>query len=139
VSRGCQANESAGAVCYIGRVSIEKVFAIEASPAVIWEALWNELSLGEPGAFSLQGSSWPSVLTLRVDLGGMPCELIYRIEPKTDYCEVSATLIPLSKRYGFYQVVTFGHLKRNYETLLVMGLANLKQAVEGGQAGDRTA
>jgi hypothetical protein len=112
-------------------VTIEKVFAIEAEPAAIWEALWSDLANGDESAYSVEHSTWPESLTLRVKLSGMPCELTYRIEPRDGHCEVSADITPLSSRYGLYQVLTFGHLKRNYELVLAVGLSNLKAAVEG--------
>ena len=68
-------------------------------------------------------------------LGHIRCLLQYRIERKDGYSEVAATLVPISKRFGFYQVLTFGHVGRNYEMLLVTVLANLKESVEGGRAG----
>ena len=110
---------------------IEKAFAIEAEPAAIWEALWHDLSNGDEGAYSVEHSTWPETITLRLRLSGLPCELTYRIEPRDGHSEVSATIQPLSSRYGLYQLVTFGHLKRNYEMMLVVGLSNLKSAIEG--------
>jgi hypothetical protein len=121
-------------------VTIEKAFAIKAEPAAIWEALWSDLAKGDKDAFSVEHSTWPESLSLRVTLSGMPCELTYRIEPRDGHCEVVATIQPLSSRYALYQVLTFGHLKRNYEMLLVVGLSNLKAAVEGApedEAGDK--
>jgi hypothetical protein len=110
---------------------IEKAFAIEGEPAAIWEALWHDLSNGDEDAYSVEHSSWPESIRLRVTLSGLPCELTYRIEPHDDHSEVSATIQPLSARYGLYQLLTFGHLKRNYEMMLVVGLSNLKSAIEG--------
>ena len=111
---------------------IEKAFAIEAEPPAIWEALWHDLSNGDEGAYSSENSTWPESITLRVRLSGLPCELTYRIQPGDEgHSEVSATIQPLSSRYGLYQLLTFGHLKRNYEMLLVVGLSNLKSALEG--------
>ena len=110
---------------------IEKAFAIEAEPAAIWEALWHDLSNGDEDAYSVEHSTWPETITLRVRLSGLPCELTYRIEQREGHSEVSATIQPLSSRYGLYQLVTFGHLKRNYEMMLVVGLSNLKSALEG--------
>jgi hypothetical protein len=112
-------------------VIIEKAFAIEAAPEVIWDALWADLGEGDESLYTLTESNWPHGFTIRLDFGGMPAELAYRIEPKDEYTEVSAMLTPLSKRYGIYWALTFGHIKRNYEVLLVNGLANLKEAVEG--------
>jgi len=109
---------------------IEKAFAIEAPPAAIWEALWAELGSGDRDTFEVEESNWPRRLRVRVKLSGIPCLLTYQIEPKGDGAEVSATLEPLSFLFGIYQMATFGHLKRNYEIMLVVGLANLKKAVE---------
>jgi hypothetical protein len=68
---------------------------------------------------------------VEVKLGQIRCLLQYRIERKDGHSEVAATIVPISKRFGFYQVLTFGHVGRNYEMLLVTGLANLKASVEG--------
>jgi hypothetical protein len=112
-------------------MAIEKVFAIEAPPEVIWDALWSDLQQGEDGAYRLESSSRPSKLDVEVKMGQIRCLLQYRIERKDGHSEVSATIVPTSKRFGFYQVLTFGHVGRNYEMLLVTGLANLKASVEG--------
>ncbi len=109
---------------------IEKAFAIEAPPEAIWDALWQDLGEGDESLYQLEESSWPHSFTIRLHFGGMPCLLTYSIQPMEGHCEVSASLTPLSKRYGIYWALTFGHIKRNYEMLLVEGLANLKEAVE---------
>jgi hypothetical protein len=111
-------------------MAIEKVFAIEAPPEVIWDALWADLQQGADGAYRLDGSGRPSKLDVEVKLGQVQCLLQYRIEGKDGHSEVAATIVPISRRFGFYQVLTFGHVGRNYEMLLVTGLANLKAAVE---------
>lgn len=111
---------------------IEKAFAIEGEPAVIWDALWSDLRRGEPGTFEVERSQRPHTLVVRVDMGGgVPARITYRIEPKDAYTEVSATLEPLSLRYNLYQVLTLGRVRLNYEMLLVQGLSNLKHTVEG--------
>ena len=112
-------------------MSIEKAFAIEATPEVIWEALWADLGQGDESLYTLVESNWPHSFSIRLDFAGLPSELTYKIEPKDGYCEVAATVTPLSKRYGLYWAITFGHIKRNYEVLLVQGLVNLKAAIEG--------
>jgi hypothetical protein len=114
-------------------MSIEKAFAIEAPPEVIWDALWSDLSEGDESAYQLEGSTWPTRLQLNVDMSGVRCLLTYTLTPMPDSAstEVAAALEPLSKRYSLYYLVTFGHIKRNYEMLLVTGLANLKAHVEG--------
>lgn len=116
---------------YSYSVAIEKAFAINAEPAEIWAALWQDLSRGEEGHFKVETSTWPTLLAIQVKLGDLPARLTYRIESKDGHCEVAVTLDPLSSRYRLYQFLTLGHLRRNYEILLVQGLVNLKQAVEG--------
>jgi hypothetical protein len=111
-------------------MTIEKAFAIKAVPAAIWEALWADLSEGEEGRFAVEHSNWPNRFTLRLELAGLPCRLSYRIGQRDDDCEVAVTLEPLSRRYLLYQMLTFGHMRRNYEMMLVQGLINLKQALE---------
>lgn len=114
-------------------MSIEKAFAIQASPETIWDALWTDLREGDEALYQLEGSTWPSRLQLKVDMAGMPCLLTYTLSPMQEagFTEVAAALEPLSKRYSLYYLVTFGHIKRNYEMLLVNGLVNLKAHVEG--------
>jgi len=111
-------------------VTIERAFAIEAAPPEIWDALWHDLTGGDEGAYSLESSSRPTLLSIQVKLGDIESKLTYRIEQKEGYSEVAATLEPLSPRYRLYQIFTFGHLRRNYEMLLVQGLSNLKSRLE---------
>jgi hypothetical protein len=112
-------------------VEIEKAFAIKAEPADIWNALWHELGQGDESRFVVEQSHWPYGFTIRLELAGLPSLLTYRIKQREEDCEVSATLQPLGRRYGLYQMLTFGHMRRNYEVMLVQGLVNLKEAVEG--------
>jgi hypothetical protein len=117
-------------------VAIEKAFAIEATPEAIWDALWADLGEGDESLYTVEESTWPHSFTIRLDFAGMPSLLTYRIEPKDTYCEVSAALTPLARRYGIFWALTFGHIKHNYEVLLAQGLANLKAALEGdGEVG----
>jgi hypothetical protein len=109
---------------------IEKAFAIDAKPEEVWAALWRDLSAGDKSLFAIEHSNWPSLLTIQVRLAGLPVRLTYRIESREGQSEVSAALEPLSARYWLYQGVTLGHFRRNYEVLLVQGLANLKQSLE---------
>jgi hypothetical protein len=119
----------------VSHVAITKVFAIHAPPEAIWEALWADLGRGDAGSYTLEGSTWPSRLGLLVTLGGVRCRLEYDIAQEEDHTEVSATITPLGRRYALFHFLTFGHVRRNYEALLVAGLANLKAAVERGEAG----
>ncbi len=112
---------------------IEKVFAIEAEPGVIWDALWSDLSGGEAGAFDVKEAHRPRDLAIEVVLGGVPALLSYHIEATYDSAEVTATLEPRGLRYAVSRILTFNHFNRNFEMLLVQGLSNLKTAVEGPQ------
>jgi hypothetical protein len=119
-------------------MAIEKVFRIEASAPDIWRALWSELGEGGDSSSLAPEATWPERLSLRVTIAGVPCRLTYVIEPRDDYCEVTASLDPLGSRYRLYQALTFGHFRRNCELILAQGLANLKVAVEGpAEAGER--
>jgi hypothetical protein len=111
---------------------IEKVFAIEAAPEEIWDALWTDLSGGQEGAFEVVEAHRPQNLVIDVVLSEIPSRLSYRIEPKNGHCEVAAILEPRGFRYRISQILTFNHFKRNFEMVLVEGLANLKTSVEGG-------
>jgi hypothetical protein len=110
---------------------IERAFAIEADPETIWAALWHDLSQGDATVFDVESSTWPRSLSLLVTLGGMPSRLTYSIEPRTDYTEVAILAEMLSWRYALYQVLTFGHYRRNLELMLTVALSNLKEALEG--------
>jgi hypothetical protein len=113
-------------------VAIEKAFEIEAEPGVIWDALWSDLLSGDESAYVVESSHRPESLSLRVELGGIPCILRYSILARNGSCEVAAELEPQGFRYALYQFLTFGHVKRNFELVLVTALSNLKAAVEGG-------
>jgi hypothetical protein len=110
---------------------IERAFAIEADPETIWAALWDDLAKGDASVFDVESSTWPKTLSLRVNLGGMPSRLTYSIEPRSDHTEVALLVEALSWRYALYQVVTFGHYRRNLELMLTVALSNLKTAIEG--------
>jgi hypothetical protein len=110
---------------------IERVFAIDSDPETIWAALWEDLSRGDDSAYDIESSTWPKTLSLRVNLGGMPSRLTYSIEPRSDHTEVALLAEALSWRYALYQVVTFGHYRRNLELMLTVALSNLKIAIEG--------
>jgi hypothetical protein len=110
---------------------IERAFAINADPETIWAALWHDLSQGDAELFDVESSTWPRSLSLRVDLGGMPSRLTYTIVPRSDDTEVALLAEALSWRYAMYQVLTFGHYRRNLELMLTVALSNLKSAIEG--------
>jgi hypothetical protein len=117
-------------------VAIEKVFAIEGTAGPIWDQLWQEIQASADAATVVEESHRPHSLVLRLDLGGIDSRLRYEIEEQEDHCEVSGAIEPLSFRYKLYQLLTFGHMRVNFEMMLAEGLANLKAAVEGGEAAD---
>ena len=122
-------------------MTIEKAFAIKAPPDVIWDALWTDLAEGDESLYNLEGSSRPARLQLKVDMSGVDCLLTYTLRPmqEQEFTEVAASLEPMSKRYSLYYLLTFGHIKRNYEMLLVEGLVNLKAHIEGTEAPEQAA
>jgi hypothetical protein len=116
-------------------VAIEKAFAIEAEPARVWEALWSEAA-DDGERIQLEGFNWPHSLTVRVDLGGIPALITYRLLPREGHTEVVATLEPLGVRYVLLQVLSLGRMRVGFEMLIVQWLANLKAAVEARPEAD---
>jgi len=119
-------------------MSIEKAFAIHASPAAIFAALTDELASADAdssGTFEVVRTDPPRSIDLRVTIGSVPCWLTYRLEPMPDHTEVIAVLTPFGLKYTLFRIMTFGLRDQGYEVALVQGLANLKAAVESGEAG----
>jgi len=119
-------------------MSIEKAFAINAPPEAIFAALTDELdqAAGESdGSFEVLRSNPPESIDLRVTIGGVPCWLTYRLEPKPDHTEVIAVLTPFGLKYTLFRIMTLGLRDHGYEVALVQGLVNLKAAVETAAPG----
>ena len=115
---------------------LEKAFAIKADPAAIWSALTGELEIADEGGYRIEQAIPNEFLSLWVDLqGGISALVTYRLIPRDDHTEVVATMEPQGLRYAIFRIITLGRADTNYELLLVQGLANLKQAVEGGEGG----
>ena len=113
-------------------MAVEKAFAINAEPAKICEVLTSEISLAEQGVFEVEESITNEYLALRVRFqDGIEAHISYRLIPRDDHTEVVATMHPEGMRYAIFQMITFGRSNINYEMGLVVGLANLKAAVEG--------
>ena len=113
-------------------MAVEKAFAINAEPAKIWEVLTSEINLAEQGVFEVEESITNEYLALRVRFqDGIEAHISYRLIPRDDHTEVVATMHPEGMRYAIFQMITFGRSNINYEMGLVVGLANLKAAVEG--------
>jgi hypothetical protein len=110
---------------------IEKVFAIDAEPGVVWDALWADLSSGDEAAFEVVEAHRPNDLAIEVRLSGVPAFLRYTIASAEMGSEITALLVPRGLRYSVSRLITFNHFNRNFELMLVQGLANLKTSVEG--------
>jgi hypothetical protein len=117
----------------------EKAFAINASPEAIYAALERDLgeaSQYEGDAFEVLRRDAPRSIDLRVKIGGVPCWLTYRLEPRNDHTEVIGIVTPYGWKYTFFKIITFGMRDQGFEIALVEGLANLKAEVEAGALGD---
>jgi hypothetical protein len=117
----------------------EKAFAVNATPDVIYAALERDLQGAaehEGDAFEVLRRDPPRSMDLRVTIGGVPCWLTYRLEPREDYTEVVGMVTPFGWKYTFFKIITLGMRDQGYEIALVEGLANLKAEVEGDDIED---
>lgn len=113
-------------------MAVEKAFAINAEPSEIWAVLTSEMNLAEQDVYEVEESIVNEYLALRVRFqDGIEAHISYRLIPRDDHTEVVATMHPEGMRYAIFQMITFGRSNINYEMGLVVGLANLKAAVEG--------
>jgi hypothetical protein len=115
-------------------VAIEKAFAIDATPDEIFAALERDLMdaaehVGD--TFEVLRREPGRSLELRVTIGGVPCWLTYRLEPKEGHTEVVAVLVPFGIKYTLFRIITLGLRDQGFALALVQGLANLKEEVEG--------
>ena len=120
---------------------IEKAFAIHATPERIFAALDEELREAEgasDGEFQILKREPGRSFELRVNIGGVPCWLTYRIEPKVGYTEVSGQIIPFGFRYALFRIMTLGMRDYGFAMVLVQGLSNLKEALESPDDGADT-
>lgn len=112
-------------------MAIEKAFAINATPAAIWQALTGDLELGDSAVYEIERAIANESLSLWVQLqGGIRARMTYKIIPQSEHTEVVATMEPEGVRYAFFRIITLGRADVNYQIALVEGLANLKRAVE---------
>lgn len=119
-------------------MTIEKAFAIKASPHDIYAALERDIATASRGGgrFEVLRRERDREIQMRVTIGDIPCWLTYRLDPGAGYTEVVALLTPFGFKYAFFRIITLGMRNQGFELALVQGLANLKQAVEGpGAAG----
>lgn len=113
-------------------MAVEKAFAINAEPSKIWDVLTSDINLAEQGVYEVEESITNEYLALHVKFqDGIEAHISYRLIPHDDHTEVIATMHPEGLRYAIFQMITFGRSNINYEMGLVVGLANLKAAVEG--------
>ena len=112
---------------------MEKAFSINAKPPKIWDALVAEFNLADESIYEVEQSIINEFLALRVKLqDGIEAQITYRLIPQDDHTEVVATIQPEGFRYALFRMITMGRSDINYEMSLVVGLSNLKEAVEGG-------
>ncbi len=115
-------------------MAIEKAFAINAEPPKIWDALVGEFNLADDNFYEVEKSIINEFLALRVTFqDGIRAQITYRLIPKGDHTEVIATMHPEGLRYAIFRMITMGRSDVNYEMVLVVGLSNLKAAVEGSE------
>jgi hypothetical protein len=120
-------------------MAIEKVFAINATPAEIFAALERDLGTAsdhEGDLFEVVQRVQDREIELRVTMGNIPCWLTYRLDEQPDHTEVSATLVPFGWKWVMYNLVTLGMRRQSFEMSLVEGLSNLKAEVEGTENED---
>jgi hypothetical protein len=111
---------------------MEKAFAIHAEPPKVWDALVSEFTLADRDSYEVEKSIINEFLALRVTFqDGIQAQITYRLIPKDDHTEVIATMHPEGLRYAIFKMITLGRSDINYEMGLVVGLSNLKAAVEG--------
>lgn len=116
-------------------MSVEKAFAIRATPDVIYAALEHDLAAAarDGGSFEVLRRDPPRSIELRVMMSGVPCYLTYTLRPREDDTEVSATLVPFGLKYTLFRIITLGLHDGGFSVALVHGLSNLKAAVEEGE------
>ena len=119
-------------------MAIEKVFAIRATPAAIFDAIERDLASAsehEGRLFDVIAREYGKSIDLRVTIAGIPCRLTYMLEPGNALTEVTGRLVPYGWRYTAFRIMTFGLRDQNFAVALVEALANLKAAAESEDAG----
>ncbi len=113
-------------------MAIEKAFSINAAPPKVWDALVSEFNLADESIYEVEQSIINEFLAVRVTFqDGIEAQITYRLIAKDDHTEVVATMQPEGLRYAIFRMITMGRSDINYEMVLVVGLSNLKAAVEG--------
>jgi hypothetical protein len=116
---------------------IEKVFAINASPRVIFDAIERDLADASEHAgatHEVLARDPERSIDLRVTIGGMPCKLRYDLAERDGHTEITGTLQPFGWRYAAFRTITFGLRDSNFALMLVQALANLKAEAEAAAA-----
>lgn len=119
-------------------MTVEKAFAIHASPYAIYRALAEELAEADAagGDFTVLRRDPGRAVEVRTRVGFVPCDVSYELLPRDGYTEVVARLVPLGWRAALFRIATLGLREQNYAVVLVQGLANLKAAVEATAASE---
>jgi hypothetical protein len=90
-------------------VGIEKAFAIQADPAIIWRELTRELAQAPPGSHTIERSVEPQELVVRLELqSGIEALITYQLIPREDHVEVVARMEPRGFRYAVFKAITLG-------------------------------
>jgi hypothetical protein len=114
-------------------MSREKAFAINASPERIYAAIERDLvsaAQHEGDTFEVLSRDPPRSINLRVTMGGVPCWLTYRLQPRDNHTEVTAVVTPYGWKYALFKIIRFGMGDQGFDVALIEGLANLKAEVE---------
>jgi hypothetical protein len=122
-------------------MSREKAFAINAPPERIYAAIEHDLASAgehEGETFEVLSRDPPRSINLRVTMGGVPCWLTYRLQPRDGHTEVTAVVTPYGWKYALFKIIRFGMGDQGFDVALVEGLANLKAEVEDGEADARS-
>jgi hypothetical protein len=114
-------------------MSVEKAFAIQAAPDVIFAAIERDLAAAGEHAgdtFEVIRRDPPHSIEMRVTIGNIPCWLTYALEPRDGYTEIVGRMTPFGWKNAVFRLMTFGMRDQGYEVALVEALANLKAEVE---------
>lgn len=118
-------------------MALEKAFAIKAAPSKIWDVLVSDFRLADDSSYEVEQSIINEYLALNVRFqDGIRAQITYKLVPRDDHTEVIATMHPVGLRYAIFKAITLGRADINYELGLVVGLSNLKEAVEGTASGN---
>ena len=124
----------------------ERVFAIHATPAVVWRHLRAEIADGQTSdRVRIQHEEPLRQIVFWVRMGwGLEVRYDYRINVESapapgaqrtpPYCQVSVEVSPVGLRHAFTNVLALGRGTTPYLLAATQGLANLKETAEADPA-----